>query len=127
MRWRVRRGRWGRGGRRGPGRDRNELAGLPGVRHAQDRGVLQEEVGVTARTAQPGAHRELAAGAQGEGPSSDRPGLEFIRPDEIGRTAIRTDRGHEVTVPESQAAVRKKAWGRTPAVGTAAPRAATQM
>jgi hypothetical protein len=117
----------GRRRRRGPGRDRYELAGFPRVRHPQDRGVLQEEVGVPARPTEAGAHRELAAGPQGERTTPDRAGLKFIRPDKIGRTAIRTDRGHEVTVPECQAAVRKKAWGRARRLGAPVSLSATEM
>ena len=64
---------------------------------------------MTAGAAEPRSHGELAASAQGECAAPDRAGLEFIRPDEIGRAAIGTDRGHEVTVLQGQASSRKKA------------------
>ncbi len=59
--------------------------------------------------AKPRPHRQLSAGAQRECAASDGAGFEFIRPDEIGRTTIGTDRGHEVTVGQGEASSRKKA------------------
>jgi nucleotide-binding universal stress UspA family protein len=64
---------------------------------------------VTASTAESRSHRKLPAGAQRQRTPSNRAGLEFVRPDEIGRTAIGTNRGHEVTVLYREAAARKKA------------------
>lgn|GEM_PF-2456909 len=106
-RMRGRRGRWcrrtrrrrggrrvRRGGRRRARWDGDEFARLPGVGHLEDRRVLQEEVRVAARAADPCSQGQLAASAEGERPSPDGAGLNVVHPDEIGRAAIHTDRGH---------------------------------
>jgi hypothetical protein len=86
--------------RRGRGcRDRNELTGAPGVRLTEDRRVLQEEVRMTARPADPRPHRQLSAGAKRERPASDGAGLELVRPHEIAGTAIAAYRRHGDTCP----------------------------
>ena len=93
-------GRRGHGSsRRGSWSDRHELAGLPRMGQLQDRGVLQEQVGVAAAPADPCPHGELAFRAKRQGPAPTGPSLEIVRPDEIGCTAIRAEGSHDVTLP----------------------------
>ena len=74
--------------------DRREFPRTPRMGHPKDRRVLQEQVRVTARSADPSPERELATGAQGERTASEAPGLEVVRPDEVGSATVATDGGH---------------------------------
>jgi hypothetical protein len=64
------------------------------MRLAQDRRVLEKQVGMSARAADPCTHGEFAARTKREGSSADGAGLEFVRPDEVAGTAVATDRRH---------------------------------
>ncbi len=89
-------------GRRGR-RDRDELPRSPRVGLAEDRWVLQEQVRVSARLADAGAHRKLAPGAERQRPSADRARLELIRPDKIARAAVTADRWHRTPIARQEA------------------------
>ncbi len=80
-----------------------ELARLPGVRHPKDRRVLEEKVRVPAGLANASAHREFASRPEREGTTSNRTGLEVVRPDEITRTAVAADRRHGDTYRSQEA------------------------
>lgn len=82
----------GRSGRC-PRDDWRELSRPPSVRHPEDRGVLQEKVGVATGPTDPRTERELSSGPQGEGPASETARFQVVRPDEVGAAAVAADRG----------------------------------